>query len=44
MFIDRVFVENKVNEVGVYYVVEGYFDLNLIFIMWFLYVILVIGE
>jgi uncharacterized surface protein with fasciclin (FAS1) repeats len=29
-FIDRVFAQNKVNEVGLYHVVAGYFDLNAI--------------
>lgn len=29
-FIDRVFAQNKVNEVGLYHVAAGYFDLNAI--------------
>lgn len=29
-FIDRVFAQNKVNEVGLYHVVPGYYDLNAI--------------
>jgi len=29
-FIDRVFAQNKVNEVGLYHVVSGYYDLNAI--------------
>lgn len=29
-FIDRVFAQNKVNDVGLYHVAPGYFDLNAI--------------
>jgi phospholipase/lecithinase/hemolysin/uncharacterized surface protein with fasciclin (FAS1) repeats len=43
-FIDRVFAQNKVNEVGAYHVAQGYFDLNLISTMRPSYVTSVTGE